>query len=363
MFGLPSLRSVVPSGVAYGQLVETARTQIRRAQEARETPRDRAATSTCAACALRHAWLSARRGGTAPASPQLTGLIVAGAAARLARRGRARAAYRRSLLYTRAVNASKRATAGARVSARRLRHAGCLPACSRGNGSDAAARGAFGRRSRRPRMLRRDRRPCRRHGRSDATLARRNIEAFERSGADVYVVNAAGCGSALKEYGELFGDDPAWSQRARRFSQRVRDVTEVLDASRTRSAPRTNRRDGDLSGTVPSRARAARQRCAAPAAAKNSRIAFGRDGRKRRVLRRRRHLQPHRSPRCRAVCSARKIDTAEATGAQYRRDRQPGLRNAGSRRITGGWIDAQVKHVVELLDEAYRAYGAAVTRA
>ena len=61
-------------------------------------------------------------------------------------------------------------------------------------------------------------------------LAKRNIAAFERSGADVYVVNAAGCGSALKEYRELFADDEEWSDRAARFAQRVRDVTEVLDA-------------------------------------------------------------------------------------------------------------------------------------
>ena len=61
-------------------------------------------------------------------------------------------------------------------------------------------------------------------------LARRNIESFERSGADVYVVNAAGCGSALKEYGELLAADERWAARARRFSQRVRDISEVLDA-------------------------------------------------------------------------------------------------------------------------------------
>jgi glycolate oxidase iron-sulfur subunit len=61
-------------------------------------------------------------------------------------------------------------------------------------------------------------------------LARQNIAAFERSGADVYVVNAAGCGSALREYGDLLAQDPVWAQRARDFSSRVRDVTEVLDA-------------------------------------------------------------------------------------------------------------------------------------
>jgi glycolate dehydrogenase iron-sulfur subunit len=60
-------------------------------------------------------------------------------------------------------------------------------------------------------------------------LAKRNIEAFERSRADVYVINAAGCGSALKEYGDLFAADPAWKDRAASFSAHVRDVTEWLD--------------------------------------------------------------------------------------------------------------------------------------
>lgn len=60
-------------------------------------------------------------------------------------------------------------------------------------------------------------------------LAKRNIVSFERSGADVYVINAAGCGSALKEYGQLFHDDPAWHERALAFSAKVRDITEYLD--------------------------------------------------------------------------------------------------------------------------------------
>jgi glycolate oxidase iron-sulfur subunit len=59
-------------------------------------------------------------------------------------------------------------------------------------------------------------------------LAERNIEAFEQSGADVYVVNAAGCGSALKEYGTLFGDDDPLHDRAVAFASHVRDVTEFL---------------------------------------------------------------------------------------------------------------------------------------
>jgi glycolate oxidase iron-sulfur subunit len=60
-------------------------------------------------------------------------------------------------------------------------------------------------------------------------LARRNIAAFEADGADAVVTNAAGCGAMLKEYGHLLADDPAYGERARVFSRRVRDVSELLD--------------------------------------------------------------------------------------------------------------------------------------
>jgi glycolate oxidase iron-sulfur subunit len=60
-------------------------------------------------------------------------------------------------------------------------------------------------------------------------LAQRNIAAFEASGAEFYIINAAGCGSALKEYGHLFAAEPAWAARAAAFSAQVRDVLEFLD--------------------------------------------------------------------------------------------------------------------------------------
>jgi glycolate oxidase iron-sulfur subunit len=59
-------------------------------------------------------------------------------------------------------------------------------------------------------------------------FARRLVAAFEQTGVDRIVVNAAGCGSAMKEYGDLLADDPDWAARARAFSARVRDISELL---------------------------------------------------------------------------------------------------------------------------------------
>jgi glycolate dehydrogenase iron-sulfur subunit len=59
-------------------------------------------------------------------------------------------------------------------------------------------------------------------------MARHNIDAFERSGAEYIIVNAAGCGAALKEYAHLFYEDPECAGRAAHFSAQVRDITEFL---------------------------------------------------------------------------------------------------------------------------------------
>ena len=72
-------------------------------------------------------------------------------------------------------------------------------------------------------------------------FARKLIETFEQSGGDavdVIVVNAAGCGSSMKSYGELFRDDPKWMARAQAFAAKVRDVTEVLAGLGAPQAPR-----------------------------------------------------------------------------------------------------------------------------
>jgi glycolate dehydrogenase iron-sulfur subunit len=59
-------------------------------------------------------------------------------------------------------------------------------------------------------------------------FARRLIDAFERAEVDTIVVNVAGCGSTLKDYGHLLRDNPAYAERAREFSAKARDVSELL---------------------------------------------------------------------------------------------------------------------------------------
>ena len=59
-------------------------------------------------------------------------------------------------------------------------------------------------------------------------MARRNIDAFLEAGVDAVVVNAAGCGAAMKEYGHLLRDDATYAEKATRFSALVRDAGEFL---------------------------------------------------------------------------------------------------------------------------------------
>ena len=60
------------------------------------------------------------------------------------------------------------------------------------------------------------------------TLARKNIDTFEEADVDAVIINAAGCGAQLKEYGDLLAGDPAYRDRAVAFSDRVKDVHEFL---------------------------------------------------------------------------------------------------------------------------------------
>ena len=72
-----------------------------------------------------------------------------------------------------------------------------------------------------------------------ADMARRFIDTFEAEAADIdtLVINAAGCGSTLKEYGHLLRDDPVYAERARALANKCKDISELLDELEPR-APR-----------------------------------------------------------------------------------------------------------------------------
>ena len=74
--------------------------------------------------------------------------------------------------------------------------------------------------------------------------ARKLIDAFEHVDADTIVINAAGCGSAMKRYGHLLRKDPAYAQKAKAFAAKCKDISEILAELEPR-APR---------GTVPLKA-------------------------------------------------------------------------------------------------------------
>jgi glycolate oxidase iron-sulfur subunit len=72
------------------------------------------------------------------------------------------------------------------------------------------------------------------HGYPDAArrMARERIAALE--GADLVVIDAAGCSAHVKEYGHLLADEPEWAERARRVAARTVDLVEVAVADRER---------------------------------------------------------------------------------------------------------------------------------
>jgi glycolate oxidase iron-sulfur subunit len=72
-------------------------------------------------------------------------------------------------------------------------------------------------------------------------LARQTIDAFENAHVDAVIINAAGCGSNVKEYGHLLRDDPQYAGRAKAFAAKCRDVAEFLAELEPRAARRALR--------------------------------------------------------------------------------------------------------------------------
>ncbi len=188
-------------------------------------------------------------------------------------------------------------------------------------------------------------------------LAIKNIEAFERSKADVYVVDAAGCGATLKEYGKLFAGDPKWEARATRFSSRVRDVLEVLDAMPLDS--HIGRIDATVTYQEPCHLVHAQRVSAAP----------------RRLLAQVPGLQLVEMNESSVCCGSagvynlaepemsqrlqkRKVENVRKTAATFVATANPGCAMQVAAGLRDAGLNANVKHVVEILDDAYAAFKA-----
>lgn len=76
-------------------------------------------------------------------------------------------------------------------------------------------------------------------------LARQMIDSFANMGVDAVIINAAGCGHTLKEYGHILADDPEYREKAEDFAAHVKDVQEFL-ASAGLTAKLHPLIDGDL---------------------------------------------------------------------------------------------------------------------
>ena len=186
-------------------------------------------------------------------------------------------------------------------------------------------------------------------------LARRNIDAVLAGNYDAVITNAAGCGSTLKEYGELLEDVAEYAEKAKRFSNMMRDVTEFLggielnprlgrvdatvtyqDSCHLAHGQRVRRAPRDLLRAIPGlsfQEMAGADICCGSAGIYN-------------VVQNEMAMQ----------ILARKMDAVNATRAEIVATANPGcmLELQAGVRLHGR--EQRVMHVVEVLDLAYRNY-------
>ena len=183
-------------------------------------------------------------------------------------------------------------------------------------------------------------------------LARRNIQALER--AETVVINAAGCGATLKEYGELLRDDPEYAERAEAFSRKVYDVSEFLakaeieppkghlpikvpyqDSCHLAHAQRITRQPRAILQSIPGlelvEMHTPDQCCGSAGVYNITKAEFS-----QRLL-------------------ETKMEDVASTGAEVIATANPGCMLQLSLGLQRSGLPGRVVHVVELLDEAYRA--------
>jgi glycolate oxidase iron-sulfur subunit len=186
-------------------------------------------------------------------------------------------------------------------------------------------------------------------------IARRNIAAFEGLGIDAVIVNAAGCGSALKEYSHLLHGDALWQERAHAFSASVQDIHEFLcridfnrddlghlplhvtyqEPCHLAHAQRITLQPRRLLQAIPGLELREMEESA---------LCCGSAG-----------IYNITQPEMAAQLGRRKVDHALATGAEVIATANPGcaVQLAGELQRRGRPV--QVRYIVELLDEAYRS--------
>ena len=265
-----------PSGVQYDKLIEDARAQVERNVE--RPPRERAHRRLVFEL-FTHPGAAARGSRPGCALAQRLGLArlaapPARAAARAAAGGAGRADARRVRCGARCARLPERFEARGERRGTVALLQGCVQRVFFGHVNEATARvlAAEGFEVHVPRLPR----CCGAlplHAGEDAearALAKATIEALE--GYETVVVNAAGCGSAMKDYGHVLRDEPDWAERAGAFAAKVRDVTELLaEAEPARRAAAASRMTARLPRRLPPRPRPGRARPAARAAARRSR--------------------------------------------------------------------------------------------
>lgn len=184
-------------------------------------------------------------------------------------------------------------------------------------------------------------------------LARQNIDAFELDKYDAVIINAAGCGAALKEYDHLLHEDPDYAERAAAFSAKVRDIAEFLADVGLSADP----------GSLPVRA-TYQEPCHLAHAQRIS-------AQPRKLLEAIPELQLVEMPESSLCCGSagvynvtqpeaarelgnRKVDNALSTDPEVIVSANPGcmLQLQGILRSRG--VDVEVLHIVELLDRAYQ---------
>ncbi len=194
-------------------------------------------------------------------------------------------------------------------------------------------------------------------------LARANIEAFERllsadhnpTNPATIIINAAGCGALLKEYGELLKDDPRYAERAINFSRHVKDATEFLADDEIRQGDPLNE---TVTLDAPCHLYHAQRVMTAP-----QKVLTSIPGVEYRQLEGMQDccggagIYNLSEPEMSEGILSDKIEKVKATGAKVLATANPGCHmqlGAGARLFNA---DCQVVHVVELLDESYRKAG------